>query len=230
MRPSRFDKILEVCTSGPEGAPAKTIVAVGDSHMQQYLAALKPLAEKNGYRITFMLKGACPFSTTSDAMPGDPGCLAWNSAAQKEILALRPDAVLTLSTRDVRPGLTEQTPQGFIDQWKVLDRAGIPVMAIRDSPRPGFSPPACIDAHGAKAAECSVPRNKLLAEPPPYASRDIPGNVMLLDFSDYFCGRSLCRPVVGNVLVYMDDNHVTATFMTTLSPVLERAMITALGR
>ncbi|MEV7548349.1 acyltransferase family protein [Amycolatopsis sp. NPDC089917] len=227
--PSRFDQILEVCTSRPEGTPAKKIVAVGDSHMQQYLAAIKPMAEKNGYQVTFMLKGACPFSTTSDAMPGDAGCLAWNSAAQKEILAMRPDAVLALSTRDVRVGPTEKTPQGFVDQWKVLDRAGIPVVAIRDSPRPGFSPPSCIEANGLKAPECSVPRKKLLADPPYEKLTDIPANVSLLDFSDYFCGRELCRPVVGNVLVYMDDNHVTASFMTTLSPVLERGMISALG-
>ncbi|MEU8419161.1 acyltransferase family protein [Amycolatopsis japonica] len=227
--PSRFDQILEVCTSRPEGAPAKTIVAVGDSHMQQYLAAIKPMAEKNGYQVTFMLKGACPFSTTSDVMPGDPGCLAWNSAAQKEILAMRPDAVVALSTRDVRVGPTEKTPQGFVDQWKVLDRAGIPVVAIRDSPRPGFSPPTCIDTHGIKAPECTVPRNKLLAEPPYAKLKDVPENVSFLDFSDYFCGRGLCRPVVGNVLVYMDDNHVTASFMTTLSPVLERGMISALS-
>ncbi|MGW4523872.1 acyltransferase family protein [Amycolatopsis sp. NPDC004378] len=228
--PSRFDKILEVCTARPEGTPVKRIVAVGDSHIQQYLAALKPMAEKNGYEITFMLKGACPFSTRSEAMPDDPGCLAWNSAAQREILALHPDAVLTLASRDVRPGLTERTPQGFVDQWKVLDRAGIPVVAVRDNPRLGFSPTTCIDTRGTKAPECSVPRRTLLAEPPPYAAvAGIPPSVSVLDFSDYFCGHSLCRPVVGNVLVYMDDNHVTASFMTTLSPVLEKAMVAALG-
>ncbi|MCR6482913.1 acyltransferase [Amycolatopsis sp. OK19-0408] len=227
---SRFDEILEVCTWRPAGTPSKRLVAVGDSHVQQYLAALKPAAEKNGYQVTFMLKGACPFSTTSDAMPGDPGCLAWNAAAQREILDQRPDAVVTLSTRDVRPGLTEQTPQGFVDQWRVLDRAGIPVVALRDNPRMGFSPPACVEAHGVKAPECSVPRATLLADPPPYDGRaDIPANVSFLDFGDYFCGRSSCRPVVGNVLVYMDDNHVTASFMATLSPVLEKAMVAALG-
>lgn len=221
---------LELCTNPTSGTPAKRIVAVGDSHIQQYLAALKPLAEKNNYQVTSMLKGACPFSTTADAMPGDPGCLAWNAAAEQEIVALHPDAVLTLSTRDVRPGLTEQTPQGFIDRWANLEKAGIPVLAVRDNPRLGFSPPACIDAHGIKAGECGVPRDQLLAATPPYEkATGVPANVSFLDFSDYFCGRLQCRPVVGNVLVYMDDNHVTATFMTTLSPILERAITTALA-
>lgn len=227
---SARDANLELCSSKTAGTPAKRIVAVGDSHIQQYLAALLPFAEAHNYQITFMLKGACPFSTTADAMPGDPACLAWNAAAEQEIVALNPDAVFTLASRDVRPGLTEQTPQGFIDQWKNLDKAGIPVVAVRDNPRLGFSPPACIDAHGVTAAECRVPRSELLAPTPPYEkATDVPANVSFLDFSDYFCGRAQCRPVVGNVLVYMDDNHITATFMTTLSPIVDKAMTTALG-
>jgi hypothetical protein len=103
-------------------------------------------------------------------------------------------------------------------------------VAVRDNPRFGFSPPACIEAHGVKAAECSLPRNQLLAATPPYEkAADVPSNVSFLDFSDYFCGRQYCRPTVGNVLVYMDGNHVTATFLTTLSPILEQGMTTALG-
>ncbi|WP_326951982.1 acyltransferase family protein [Amycolatopsis sp. NBC_01286] len=227
---SRLDAELEMCTSRTTGTPAKRIVAVGDSHIQQYLAALKPLAQQHNYQITFMLKGACPFSTTADAMPGDPGCLAWNAAAQREIVAMRPDAVFTLSTRDVRPGLTEQTPQGFVDQWKNLGQAGIPVVAVRDNPRLGFSPPACVEAKGIKSPDCGVSRAQLLAPSPPYEKlADVPSNVSFLDFSDYFCGRALCRPVVGNVLVYMDDNHVTASFMTTLSPIVDKAMTAALN-
>ncbi|WP_326951284.1 acyltransferase [Amycolatopsis sp. NBC_01307] len=227
---SRLDAELEMCTSRTTGTPAKRIVAVGDSHIQQYLAALKPLAQQHNYQITFMLKGACPFSTTADAMPGDPGCLAWNAAAQREIVAMRPDAVFTLSTRDVRPGLTEQTPQGFVDQWTNLGQAGIPVVAVRDNPRLGFSPPACVEAKGIKSPDCGVSRAQLLAPSPPYEKlADVPSNVSFLDFSDYFCGRALCRPVVGNVLVYMDDNHVTASFMTTLSPIVDKAMTAALN-
>ncbi|MDT8914708.1 acyltransferase family protein [Amycolatopsis sp. PS_44_ISF1] len=227
---SALDAELEMCSSRTTGPPAKRIVVVGDSHIQQYLAALGPIAAKHDYQITFMLKGACPFSTTADAMPGDPACIAWNAAAEREITDRHPDAVLTLASRDVRPGLTEQTPPGFVDQWKKLDQAGIPVFAVRDNPRLGFSPPECIRAHGSESSRCGVPRDQLLAGTPPYDKiAGIPANVTFFDLSDYFCGRLECRAVVGNVLVYMDDNHVTGTFMATLAPVLERAMTAALG-
>jgi peptidoglycan/LPS O-acetylase OafA/YrhL len=227
---SSLDPALDLCTRKPDGVPAKKLVVVGDSHMQQYLAAVTPIAAKNNYQVTFMLKGACPFSATSDSVPGDQSCVDWNAAALREILAMRPDAVFTLATRDVSPGLTEQTPPGFVTQWKALGAAGIPVVAVRDNPRFGFSPPACVTTHGAKAEQCSLPRGALLPATPPYENAvEIPPTVTFLDFSDYFCGRSRCRPVVGNVLVYMDGNHLTATFLTTLSPILEKGMLAALG-
>jgi hypothetical protein len=57
---------------------------------------------------------------------------------------------------------------------------------------------------------------------------NVPGNVSFLDFTDYFCGVDVCPATVGNVLVYMDDNHVTATFLTTLSPIVDKQMSAAL--
>ena len=39
------------------------IVVVGDSHMQQYLAALDQVAKRRNWEVIAMNKGACPFST-----------------------------------------------------------------------------------------------------------------------------------------------------------------------
>ncbi|EME51202.1 putative acyltransferase [Amycolatopsis decaplanina DSM 44594] len=50
-----------------------------------------------------------------------------------------------------------------------------------------------------------------------------------LDFSDYFCTAEVCPPVIGNVLVYLDDNHVSGTYMSTMSAIAEKAITEALG-
>jgi hypothetical protein len=135
--------------------------------------------------------------------------------------------VFTLATRDVRVGLTEQTPQGFVRRWRELDQAGIPVLAVRDNPRFDGSPAECVVTNG--AAACGKPRAEFYAPDPPYRHiPDVPGNVSFLDFTDYYCTPDECPPVIGNVFVYMDYNHTSATFMTTLAPVLERAIIPAL--
>ncbi|HEU4346890.1 MAG TPA: acyltransferase family protein, partial [Actinoplanes sp.] len=220
---------LEICTSGVPD-PVRRIVLVGESHIGQWVAAIGPVAERRRWQVIVMARGGCPFSADLDGATRGPSCARWSTDATAEILALRPDAVFTLATHDVRAGLTERTPPGFVQRWRELERAGIPVLAVRDNPRFDYSPPECVMTHGADAAECSTPRTELLASEPPYRRvPDLPANVSFLDFSDYYCTEDACPPVVGNVLVYLDENHTSATFMATLAPIVDRLVPAALG-
>ncbi|MEU6645629.1 acyltransferase family protein [Saccharomonospora sp. NPDC046836] len=221
---------LVVCATQTVGEPARRIVVAGDSHSQQYNAALRPIARERNWQIISMGRGGCPFSTDSDAQSGDEACVSWNAAVADEIIELRPDAVFTMATRDVRVGLTEWTPPGYVAQWRRVADAGIPVVAVRDTPRYDTPPSVCVEKRGATDPECSTPRADLLATDPPYAAlADLPPNVYFLDFSDYFCTVDVCPPVVGNVLVYLDDNHVTAAYMETLSGILDEHLVATLG-
>jgi len=220
---------LQVCrTSTPE--PAKRVVIVGDSHPTQFIAALRPIAEQRNWQLIVLSRGGCPFSVESEIDPDNQACRDWNAAAADEILELRPDAVLTTASRDVRLGLTEQTPPGFVAQWQKLDTESIPVLAVRDNPRYDASPSACVEALGPNSPDCSAPRADLYAPEPPYQSLiDVPPNVSFLDFSDYYCDTETCPAVIGNVLLYMDDNHLTATYLSTMVPIVAEAIDSALG-
>ncbi|MBN6039477.1 acyltransferase [Amycolatopsis sp. 195334CR] len=221
---------LSVCSTEFHDPPSKRIVVAGDSHSQQFIAALRPVAEQKNWQIISMLRGGCPFSTDSESVPGDQPCMDWNAAVAEEITEIGPDAVFTVGTRDARPGLVEWTPPGYVAQWRKIAAAGIPVLAVRDNPRYNFSPSACVDANGPAAPECATPRADLFAPEPPYLGLDdVPPEVSFLDFSDYFCDPVVCPPVIGNVLLYLDDNHVTATYMSTMAPMVEEAVETALG-
>ncbi|MET7992500.1 acyltransferase family protein [Amycolatopsis sp. NPDC005232] len=220
---------LKVCTQNPEGPPKKRVVLVGDSHMQQYIAAFLPMVQTEGWAVTSMLKGACPFSSNADLMPGDQACMDWNKAAADEIVAMHPDAVVTLASVNTHAGITETTPPGFVNQWSAMDKAGIPVVALRDNPRFAFNMAACVAQQGPTNPVCVLDRDAVQPATPSYTStRGVPGNVSFLDFTDYFCDKDTCPPVVGNVLVYMDDNHLTATFLTTLAPIADKQMKAAL--
>ncbi len=50
-----------------------------------------------------------------------------------------------------------------------------------------------------------------------------------VDLTDYICGPRACPPVVGNVLVYRDDAHMTNTYAATLGPYLEAELAAALA-
>lgn len=152
------------------------------------------------------------------------------NGATEELREVGPDAVVTMASSQVSKGRTERIPEGFVVQWRKLESAGIPVVAFRDNPRYDFEPSACADDLGAHSPRCSGVRAELNPEVPPYERlSDGPGNVRFVGLSDYFCDGPTCPPGIGNVRVYMDDNHITQTYMNTLAPVLERELTTALG-
>jgi hypothetical protein len=224
---SRSDR--DVC-SQPVAEPTRRVVLVGDSHVQQLIAAFEPIAQRHGWQLIAMLRGACPFSTASEVDPGDPGCLEWGDAVAAEIADLRPDAVVTLAGRDVRAGRTEQTPPGFVARWAQLDALGIPVLAVRDTPRFDSAMPDCVQRADPEAPPCGIERAEVYGPEPPWALLpDLPGNVRFLDLADRVCGPSFCPAVVGNVLVYLDDNHLTASYARSMAPLVEPDVLAALG-
>jgi peptidoglycan/LPS O-acetylase OafA/YrhL len=210
--------------------PDRRIVVVGDSHAQQLTGALLPIARQHNWQIITIVRGACPFSTASEVVPDEADCLAWNAAAADEITALRPDAVVTLATRDARVGQAEQIPAGFVEQWRRLDEQGIPVLALRDNPRFDFSVPDCVQTRPDDVDGCGVDRAEIYAQTPPWVDLpDVPSNVAFVDIADAVCDAERCPPVIGNVLVYMDDNHLTATYSTSMSDLLAGRIEEGLG-
>jgi peptidoglycan/LPS O-acetylase OafA/YrhL len=219
----------DICTQPVEAPPERRILVVGDSHLEQYIAALVPIARQHDWQLIGALRGACPFSTASEVDPDDAECVAWNTAVANKITELRPDAVVTLATRDVRIGLTEQTPPGFVEQWRRLADLGIPVLAIRDNPRFPHDVPDCVRRQGREGDPCGVDRDTVYAADPPYAHLDVPPNVSFLDLADHVCTDTRCPTEIGNVLVYLDDNHLTASYATTMAPVIEDQVVSAIG-
>ncbi|MEJ2862341.1 acyltransferase family protein [Actinomycetospora flava] len=223
--------VLEQCVPiAPPGEPQRRLTLVGDSHMQQLLPAIEPLARERGWQVTTLIRARCPFSLASETDPNDATCVDWNAAAVEHLAADRPDAVIVGASRDVRAGLTESTPDGFVAGWRALDGLGIPVVAVRDNPRYDHRPSECFETYGRGAEQCEIPRAELLAPDPPYALRDdVPSNVSFLDLSNEICTPGTCPPEIGNVLVYLDDNHLTASYSRTMSPAVGNQLPSLLG-
>ncbi|MFC5062706.1 acyltransferase family protein [Actinomycetospora atypica] len=212
---------LERCTwVAPTRPDAPTVVVVGDSHMQQFLPALAPVARQRGWRVDTLIRPGCPFSTTSESNVGEVECIEWNRAAIDEIMRTRPSAVVVQASHGVRPGPTEATGPGMVEAWQILAGADIPILAVRDNPRYGYAPSSCVDNYRRGAPECDVPRAELYGPAPPISRVALPPTVSYLDLADRICGPRTCDPEVGNVTVYLDDNHLTATFSSSLAPVV----------
>jgi hypothetical protein len=71
---------------------------------------------------------------------------------------------------------------------------------------------------------CSGPLHKTLVTAADlHAARAVPG-VHVLDNTSAFCTPTRCRQVVGSVLAYRDDNHLTLEMVSALRPRLEAAI------
>ncbi|ADD43425.1 acyltransferase family protein [Stackebrandtia nassauensis] len=213
------------CRFGPETAE-RTIALVGGSHSWQWLPALRELAEPHEWNIVTLTKVGCRFTTEPQFMDGEAytSCDHWNVDAMAELERLRPDAVVTTSTATARN--EEYTPDGYLERWRELDEWGIDVIGVRDTPFPGFHVPECVERYGRDAPECTRAAGEFdYDKPAAVESRpDVPGNVSFVDLSRYFCAGGECRPVIGNVLVYRDDSHLTATYARTVAPYLSEAL------
>ena len=63
--------------------------------------------------------------------------------------------------------------------------------------------------------------------PSGYAVRLAGGSVPLIDMNGLICGPVTCPPVVGNILVYQDNHHLTSTYTLTTTPYLEQRLLSA---
>ncbi|ANS80166.1 acyltransferase 3 [Serinicoccus hydrothermalis] len=214
-----------VCEGTSPGAE-RTLVLTGGSHMVHYLPALQLVAEQQGWNIVVISRSGCHFSanpgdypTTTDAAPTD-SCVAWNTEALETIEELEPDAVLTLGST-TQPG-SEQVSRGFVEVWEELDGARIDVIGFRDTARMPQDVPGCLAEHGDDFAACGMPRAQGYRDAPPWSGReDVPDNVSFVDLVDGVCTDETCPAVAGDVVVYSDDGHLTATYVRTLAPRLD---------
>jgi peptidoglycan/LPS O-acetylase OafA/YrhL len=226
------------CSYGDTNA-ARTIALAGGSHAEHWLTALDLLGHRHHFKVTTFLKMGCPLST--EEMPlvmGNndpyPECRDWVPKAMAAVVADHPDFVFTTSTRpwNVKPG--DVMPGTYVGIWQTFSDNNIPTLAMRDTPwlvRDGqpFNPSDCL-AKGGDAVSCGVKRSDVLADHNPTLDwvEQFP-MLKPLDMSDAVCRADICPAVEGNVLVYHDAHHLSATYMRTMTNELGRQLGPATG-
>ncbi len=214
------------CRYGPADAPV-VIALVGSSHAAQWLPALQRIGAAQGWSIVTYTKASCAFGLGIDDNFGRPApdCTTWNAAVAERLQVSRPDLVITLATMGKRP--PEQITPGSPERWRQLGTAGIPVLALRDTPWFDFDVPTCVARFGPADPRCAQPSNSIAT--PPLLAREVwPTNVVFVDTRNWLCDPTSCPPVRGDLLIYSDKSHMTATFARSLAsrlmPWIDRAL------
>jgi hypothetical protein len=225
----RHSPEVRVCPYGPEDG-AHTIAIVGDSHSAQWLPAFQAIAEDFDFRVLSVTHSACRFDAWLPSDTTDRAqCAQWNRDVIPRLRDLKPDVVFTLGSYGW--GGRDRLNAGQIEQWRRLDGIGIPVIAVRDNPWYRFELPPCVVAYGSQARRCGGDRAQLgLTQPVPIpAGYTVPRNVHPLDLTDLYCEATFCPPVIGNIMVYRDEHHITATYARTMGPFMAQAILRLMG-
>lgn len=219
--------LYERCSlsAGAAESDGPRIMIIGDSHSQQLSAPLVALASHHDIVLQTIWRGGCTIGLDEPSnAPGEPSCEDWRVMALDFALEQQPDAVYVVASRALVDG-EERLLYGVEDFIDPLLDAGITVIAVRDNPRWEGNLIDCVYQSKKRGAECGVPIAGNLAESSPLDELD--ERVIPIDFTPWICPKSVCEAVIGNIAVYLDDNHTTALFGFSLAPVLERKFIAA---
>ncbi|MDQ7905748.1 acyltransferase family protein [Phytohabitans sp. ZYX-F-186] len=221
------------CVFGPDDGEV-SVALVGDSHATQWVPAFEVLAEEHRWRVTTYTKSSCPLADMRVAIGRTnrpyESCARWNDNVLAALTGPdRPDLVVVTSSyyRVIRDGDLLDAADGWTayveglrGRWRQLAAAGLRVAALRDTPYPGTDTAACVSANVDRLTRCAYPREAALGgagAAQAEAVRDLPG-VRFVDLSDAICPTSPCAAVIGQVIVFRDTNHLTATYARSLAP------------
>ena len=222
-----------------------TIVVLGDSHAAMWLPAFDLIGKRLGWRVIDFNKVNCGAASLEYYLHQEDRpyteCDTWHKWVIGEINSLDPSIVVLTSL--VIPGnvvaspLTPQAWTAGLDQTlSEIDSPGtnkvilgdIPYLIPGPSKNTGYSvrsPSDCLAAHESDVQECSVPVSQ--AELANYHDAETVAaqneNAQYIDVIPWFCS-STCTAVIGDMAVYSDIQHITATYSRYLSGTLQASL------
>jgi hypothetical protein len=187
-------------------------------------------------------RSRCPFTSVPVTVDGDvyASCTQWNINVIAELTGPdRPDYVVASGSRSttladeeagVSDGLVPMVA-GLEESWDALLNAGVGVFVLEDTPATGMNVHECVSESPQELTrsyshEDSEVSAGALAQREAADSRQ---DIAYVDLNDAVCPLAQCAPVIGNVLVYRQGSHLTATYVETLPPRLGAAFAQVMG-
>jgi hypothetical protein len=211
------------CVYGKRRSPV-TAVLFGDSEAMQFFPPLVRIARSRGWRLVTRLRAGCTPADVKFSFR----CDRWRDRTLGRIARRdRPNLVVVtggvaytvvrngrrLSSRGSAPSLR----RGYARTLRRLRRSGARVAVIKDTPRSPRAIPECVLRHRRRPDRCSFSRSQPTNRAFDRRAAAGVSGARLLDPTPVVCPGATCPAVTGDVLVYRDHVHFTATFAATLT-------------
>ncbi|UQW97788.1 acyltransferase [Rummeliibacillus sp. G93] len=209
---------LKIGTYGKKKDYKATIALVGSSHSEHWLGAVIEAAKENDYRVINITRSGTRFSTgyEDNTLKGQ-----WVKNLEN-YLKKSDDIDLVLSHVTAADTTKDRIQQQMVDElMKVKNEYGINVLAIRDIPRYEFNVSEELEKSGEK--ETIKMMNKANNQKDESYWKKLlenEKNLATFDPTEYFKIDGEYRPIIGNIVIYRDMDHMTNTYSKTFGPIL----------
>lgn len=218
------------CVSG-DTASASTVALVGDSHAAMWSPAFEAIAGQRHWRIETIGKVTCPLMELPITSPYlgrlYTECVQWRAEVLNRLAAERPRLIVVSMSRRYGAdfGFTSYDPAWISGLSRLVSRLhamGATVLVLGPIPDPRSTVPICLSGHLDDAQACSPARADAVNDAgiAAEAAATTAAGGHYADLTSLFCTAQRCPVIVGNNLVYRDDNHVTISYAQALSPVI----------
>jgi hypothetical protein len=222
------------CVFSDKSSP-RVVVLFGDSHAEMWLPALEPVVQAAHDRLVLIWRPGCPAAAVtvwdSATHKGDTACTSFRTKMVATIATARPVLVLLADrTADVpgpgnRPLSDATWEAGLESTITSLKKATTTVAVIGDVVALAPQLAECLAAYPTSVQKCSVP------DPNPATHTHVAAEraaatakgVAYLNPQPWLC-TTVCSPVIGNMVAYWDNLHVSSTYAEYLSGVWAAAL------
>ena len=139
----------------------------------------------------------------------------------------RPNVVLVSQSSGARLlDRTRPMEEAIAATWRQILSLGVPVVGIAETPWHDVNPVECLE----KDRACTSERRAVTHDNRLGAAAALEPRVPVIDMMDTLCTATQCPMVIGNIVVWRDRHHLTATYSRTLADALGDRLMHALGR
>lgn len=204
-----------------------TIALIGSSHSEHWLGAVLEATKDHNVRLLNITRSGTRFSTgySDDDMKG-----VWNNHVLNYLKNSDVDLIISQATASdtTNPKIQQQM---FEQLEYVKNEYNIEVLAVRDSPRYSFNILESLETNGLEKTIEKMNLEENQKDTSSWIQFSKENNFLnKLDLTEYFIIDNQFKPIIGNVIIYRDNRHLTNSYSKTLGTVFEKEIIEILNR
>ena len=195
-----------------------TIALIGSSHSEHWLGAILEATKDENYRVLSLTRSGTRFSTgySDNDLKG-----IWNNNVKDYLKHADVDLIVAQATAsDTSNNKIQQQMVGQLQSVK--DEYGIEVLAIRDVPRYSFNVLESLETGGLEHTTKRMNSEDNQKDESFWRQFENKNESLnKIDLTDYLRVNGKFQPIIGNIIIYRDNRHLTNTYSESFGPIFD---------